>query len=63
MKLSAMTRSRQINASQSRRLVQDPCDDESCPNCYGDPAQAAAVRRAGRLPDRNHRLEERPETD
>ncbi|WP_203717573.1 hypothetical protein [Asanoa siamensis] len=58
-----MTRSRQINGSQSRRLVQDPCDDEGCPSCYGDRAQAEAVRRAGRLPDRSHRLDERPETD
>jgi hypothetical protein len=59
-----MTRSRQINGSQSRRLVSDPCDDESCPSCYGDPAKAEALRRrTGRLPDRTHRLDERPETD
>ena len=63
VKLRAMTRSRQINGSQSRRLVQDPCDDESCPSCYGDPSRADTLRRSGPLPDRKHRLDERPETD
>jgi len=59
-----MTPARQINGSPSRRLVRDPCDDESCPSCYGDPAQAEALRRLrGGLPDRAHRLDERPETD
>jgi hypothetical protein len=60
-----MTESRYLGRRESAtaELVRNPCDDPTCTRCYGDPADAQQLRRAGSLPDRAHRIFEQPETD
>lgn len=39
-----------LRAAHPRKLVRNPCDDTTCPDCYGTEEEAEHVRRTGIMP-------------
>jgi hypothetical protein len=39
-----------LRETHPRKLVRNPCDDTSCPDCYGTEEEAEHVRRTGLMP-------------